>query len=274
MEKNDADFSLKETLECGQCFRFEKVAENKYTVISGFRVISVEQVDDSIIFSGDDIAFWRSYFDLNRDYSEIKMRLSREDAIMAEAISFAPGIHILNQAFFETLLSFIISQNNNIPRIRGLIHRLSSNYAQEIQKGIFAFPTVGELAGVSEDDFRQLGFGFRARYLVDAIKKVNEGAFDEEALRNYPTPVLREKLMTICGVGHKVADCVMLFSLGKTDVFPADVWIQRVMNVLYSPNGETADLQAEASRRFGMDAGFAQQYLFHYGRMKKIGKEG
>ncbi|MBR4015040.1 MAG: DNA-3-methyladenine glycosylase 2 family protein [Anaerotignum sp.] len=272
---NGSDFSLAQTVECGQCFRFHK-KDGRYTVIAGHRVGAFVQEDDSILFYGEegDIPFWRNYFDWERDYGGLKKQLSAGDAVMAEAISYAPGIHLLRQEFFEMLISFIISQNNHIPRIQGIIARICERYGREIGEGYFAFPTPEELALADEEALRRLGCGFRARYIVDAVEKAKTKAFSPEILQTLPTEALRQRLMEICGVGQKVADCVMLFSLGRYEVFPADVWIRRVMSEAYFAGNPLSarELQQAAAERFGAKAGFAQQYLFHYGRGKKIGK--
>ena len=272
---NCPHFSLSETLECGQCFRFHKEENGGYTVIASSNVNTFEQEGDSILFYDDgNVAFWTEYFDWERDYQAMQNKLALDDDVMHEAISFATGIHIVKQAFFETLLSFIISQNNHIPRIRGLIQKLSETYGTPLGGVHYAFPTAAQLTNVTEADYRQLGCGFRGRYLEDAVRRVLAGGYRDEELSQLPTEALRERLMDICGVGQKVADCVMLFSLGRYEVFPTDVWIQRIMREAYF-QGEVVSpkvIQAEALRRFGQDAGFAQQYLFHYGRAKKIGK--
>ncbi len=269
------DLSLSQTLECGQCFRYQKEDNDCYTVIAGQRRITLCQVGGSIVFyGGEDIPFWKAYFDGERNYGEIKQRLSQNDPIMAEAISFAPGIRILKQDFFEMLISFILSQNNHIPRIRGLIQRLSQEYGTPIDRGLYSFPTPEQLAGVSEEAYRHLGCGFRARYLVDAVEKVLAGGFSWEVLDELSTTELRQRLMSICGVGQKVADCILLFSFGRYEVFPMDVWINRVFSHVYCSGKKLSpmELQKSAAERFAEDAGFAQQYLFHYGREMKIGK--
>ncbi len=272
-----ADFSLSETLESGQCFRFGKDTETgAYTAFAGDRAgVFMQEGPDIFLCEGrtEDIPFWRQYFDLERDYGTLKERLAASDAVMAEAISFAPGIHMLQQEFFETLISFILSQNNHIPRIRGLAAKLCAEYGKEMESWS-AFPTPEELARADEESLRRLGCGFRAGYIVDAVKKVCAGGYAAEELERLETEELRARLMEIRGVGRKVADCVMLFSLGCYEVFPADVWIRRVMEAAYF-SGEPLSLQAlqeMAAARFGKDAGFAQQYLFYYGRIKKIGK--
>lgn len=273
------DFSLAQTLESGQCFRFEKNGEDCYMVMAGKRRgIFAQEGGKLFLCAGklEDIPFWRRYFDLERDYAGLKKTLAAGDSVMAEAISFAPGIRLLRQEFFETLISFILSQNNHIPRIRGLIGRLCMAYGEEIDGGYFAFPMPDALAQADEESLRRLGTGFRAGYLVDAVKKVRAGGYTPEEMKGLETDELRGRLMEIRGVGRKVADCVLLFSLGRYEVFPADVWIRRVMEAAYS-GGEPlspVSLQALAAGRFGASAGFAQQYLFYYGRMKKIGANG
>lgn len=272
-----ADFSLAETLESGQCFRFEKDGEGCYRVFSGARsaVFSQEGGTVSLLKGGAaDLPYWRQYFDLGRDYGRLKGALAAGDPVMAEAISFAPGIRLLRQDFFETLASFILSQNNHIPRIRGLIARLCAEYGRETGGGRFAFPTPEGLARADEESLRRLGCGFRAGYIVDAVGKVLAGGYSVEEMGRLATEEARGRLMEIRGVGRKVADCVLLFSLGRHEVFPADVWIRRIMETAYFDGATLSPqaLQEAASARFGADAGFAQQYLFHYGRMKKIGK--
>ena len=269
------DFSLSQTLECGQCFRYQKEDNDCYTVISGQRVVTLGQAGGSIVFyGGEDISFWKGYFDGERNYGEIKQQLSRNDPVMSEAISFAPGIRILKQEFFEMLMSFILSQNNHIPRIRGLIQRLCGEYGTYIGTGRYSFPTPEQLSGVSEEEYRRLGCGFRARYLADAVEKVLAGGFRPEELDQLSTAELRQRLMSICGVGQKVADCILLFSFGRYEVFPMDVWINRVYSHAYCSGKKLSllELQKSAAENFGENAGFAQQYLFHYGRNMKIGK--
>lgn len=269
------NFSLSQTLECGQCFRYRKENDNCYTVISGERVITLEQEGDSIVFyGGEDIPFWKGYFDGDRNYGEIKGRLCKDDPVMAEAVLFAPGIRLLRQEFFETLMSFILSQNNHIPRIRGLIQKLSEEYGTPIDGEFYSFPTPQQLEGVTEEMYRGLGCGFRSRYMVDAVEKVLAGKFSGEEMEKLSTDELRQLLMSICGVGQKVADCILLFSFGRYEVFPMDVWINRVFSHIYCGGEKLSakELQRLAAQRFGNDAGFAQQYLFHYGRKMKIGK--
>lgn len=270
-----ADFSLAETLECGQCFRYEKLEDDKYLVIANKQVMLMHQEDDTIFFdTEDDISFWKHYFHGDCDYKNIKDILSKDDKVMLEAISYCSGIRLIRQEFFETLMSFIISQNNHIPRIRKLIALLSKTYGDHIKNDYYAFPTAEQLKSVTEQDYRDLGFGFRGRYLEDAVKLAQTDDFDITRLQNLSTNELRTQLMLICGVGQKVADCILLFSFGRYEVFPCDVWIKRVFSYLYADNQELSqkELLKQAGDIFGEYAGFAQQYLFHYGRSNDIGK--
>lgn len=272
------DFSLSETLECGQCFRYEKISDNKYLVIANKKVMYMHQEGETIFFEvsnqDEDIEFWKYYFHGDGDYSSIKNILSKDDKIMQEAISYCSGIRLIRQEFFETLISFIISQNNHIPRIRKLIALLCKNYGDHIIDEYYAFPTAQQLKHLTEQDYRDMGFGFRGRYLEDAVRLAQTSDFSIDNLNLLATDNLRERLMIICGVGQKVADCILLFCFGRYEVFPCDVWIKRVFSYLYAENKELTqkELLKEASGIFGENAGFAQQYLFHYGRSNNLGK--
>lgn len=274
-------FRLSETLECGQCFRFEKIAEDDYAVIAFGKAIRAKETDGDIYLEGltkDDFeSKWLHYFDLNRDYSALKADLCVNDEIMSEAVKFAPGIRILNQDFFECLISFIISQNNRIPMIKKVIANISEKYGDEIGEinGVkyYSFPTPEKLAAADNDSLMALKTGFRAKYIMDAVQKVLSGEISKEKLDKMTLEEARKCLMTIKGVGPKVADCVLLFSLERSEVFPTDVWIKRVMEHFYF-NGEDTkkeEIHALAHKMYGNVQGFAQQYLFNYARTLKIG---
>lgn len=270
-------FSLSETLECGQCFRYEKLEDDKYLVIANKKVIVLHQENETVFFHTDnneDVEFWKYYFHGDGDYCGIKELLAKNDKVMLEAITYCPGIRLIRQEFFETLISFIISQNNHIPRIRKLILLLSKTYGDHISDDYYAFPTAEQLKNLTEQDYRDMGFGFRGRYLEDAVKLAQTDDFKIDRLNDLSTDELRNQLMTICGVGQKVSDCILLFSFGRYEVFPCDVWIKRVFSYLYADNKELSqkELLKQASDIFGEYAGFAQQYLFHYGRSNNLGK--
>lgn len=255
------DLDLKETLDCGQCFRWKDRGDGSFFGVVRGRSAVVCMEDDRLIIEGaeeNERAMWAEYFDLGLDYAVIKEQLARVHPVMADAVRFAPGIRILNQEPFEALISFIISQNNNIKRIGGIVDRLCANFGESIGENEFAFPTAESLKGLAPDDLATIRAGFRHRYIIDAAKKVADGTVDLEAIRELPYDEARAKLMQITGVGVKVADCVLLYGLHRLDGFPLDVWMKRAMAVLFDGMDPKA---------FGEYAGIAQQYIFHYARM-------
>ena len=278
--KNMDSFELKDIFDCGQCFRWNEEDDGSYTGVFKGNVLNVSKNDKEITFKGvcngniKDIV--EDYFDLKRDYEKIKEELSKIDENMKTSIEYGKGIRILNQDLFETIISFIISANNNIPRIKGIIERLSKKYGDEIiwnDKKYYAFPTAKSLKDVSVKEYRDLGLGFRDVRLYETVKMILEGKVDLEELENNPnTTKVREKLLTLSGVGPKVADCILLFSdLKRFEVFPIDVWVRRVMNDLYIKNEDETkvnkkEIEKLAQEKFGNLAGLAQQYLFYWRR--------
>ncbi|WP_050697058.1 DNA-3-methyladenine glycosylase family protein [Anaeromassilibacillus senegalensis] len=248
------EFDLHATLECGQCFRWDRQPDGSFQGVAGGRVLRVS--NDNLETALQD-PFWRTYFDAARDYADIRQELSSLDAALARAAAYAPGIRILNQDPWEALCSFIISQNNNIPRIKGIISRLCASFGDPLEEGVFDFPTPERLAALDEEALAPLRCGFRARYILDAARKIASGAVDLEQARRIPVDEARASLMTIVGVGPKVADCALLYGLHRLDAFPMDVWMKRAMKELF-PGKTPAD--------FGPNAGIAQQYIFHFVR--------
>jgi len=276
------DFSLEETLECGQCFRFEKLEDNKYLVVANSKVIIIKQEGNELIFENiedeKDEKVWKNYFDLDRDYKKIKDELSSTDKVLTDAINYKPGIRLLKQDVWECLISFIISQNKQIPHIKQVIKNISEAFGTNIgtynDKVYYSFPTIEQLSKATEDQIRACKAGFRAPYIIDACAKINSGQIDIYNLESMETIKAKEELLKIKGVGNKISDCVALFSLSKHEVFPTDVWIKRVMEYFYmKEEAELKDIQKFAREQFGDYAGFAQQYLFYYARDKKIGKK-
>lgn len=277
------DFNLGQTLECGQCFRFNKIRENEYILVAQRQILHIEQKNDNLILYHTSLEefelIWRNYFDLDRDYGLIKKSLLKKDKILEEAIQSKEGVRILNQDFFEILITFIISQNKQIPHIKQIVETISIRYGEKIEeingKKYYSFPTVERLARVKEEEFRECKAGFRAPYLVDACKAVYEGRVTKEKLAGLSTEKVLENLLTIKGVGEKVANCVMLFGLSRSESFPVDVWIKRVMENLYFHKDTKKEIIKEfAKEHFGEYAGFAQQYLFYYARDNKIKETG
>ena len=278
--KNIDSFELKDIFDCGQCFRWNIEEDGSYTGVFGSNVLNVKKVNNEILFEGicekDIKKTVEYYFDLKRDYTQIKNKLSKIDDNMKTSIEYGSGIRILNQDLWETIISFIISANNNIPRIKGIIERLSKKYGKELEyknKKYYSFPTVEELKNVSVQEYRNLGLGFRDIRLYETTKMISNGEVDLKKLRNNPnTQEVREQLLTLSGVGPKVADCILLFSdLKRFEVFPIDVWVRRVMNDLYIKQEDETKVSKKqieklATEKFGNLAGIAQQYLFYWRR--------
>ena len=278
--ENYNSFNLRDIFECGQCFRWNIEEDGSYTGVFGRNVLNVKKQNNAILFKGicegDIIPTIIDYFDLERDYELIKSKLERVDNNMKESIKYGTGIRILNQDLWETIISFIISANNNIPRIKGIIERLSENYGDKIVyngKEYFTFPTPKQLKNVSVEEFRKLGLGFRDIRLYETTKMVLNKEVDIENLHNIKdTNIVRDELLKLSGVGPKVADCILLFStLKRFDVFPIDVWVRRVMNDLYIHKEKEKDVSKKeilqiANEKFGDLEGIAQQYLFYWRR--------
>lgn len=278
--KNIDSFELKDIFDCGQCFRWNIEDDGSYTGVFENNVLNVKKENDEVTFEGICEGNIKKtveyYFDLNRDYKQIKQKLSKIDNNMKTSIEYGKGIRILNQDLWETIISFIISANNNIPRIKGIIERLSKKYGNAINykgKKYYTFPTAKQLENVSVEDYRNLGLGFRDIRLYETTKMILDKKVDIEKLKeNENTVEVREELLTLSGVGPKVADCILLFSdLKRFEVFPIDVWVRRVMNDLYikqEDENKVSKKQIEklAKEKFGSLAGLAQQYLFYWRR--------
>lgn len=259
-------FSLADTLDCGQAFRWTAQPNNSFTGVACGRFLHVTQHGDTVIFhnttQSDFDEIWRPYFDLDTDYDAIHKALSFQPTIRT-AMEHAGGIRILRQEPWETLCSFIISQNNNIPRIKGILSRLCEHFGEELAPGVYDFPTAQTLAACTVDDLSPLRAGFRAKYLIDAAQKVTSGEVDFTRIQNASLPDGEAELTQIFGVGVKVAQCVLLFGFHKLDAFPVDVWVKRIL-ARYFPRGFP-----KRAKRYG---GVAQQYLFHYERTLEKGR--
>lgn len=274
--KNAKSFEPVHIFECGQCFRWNKEADESFTGVFGNNVINVKKDNDSVTFSGicegDIKKVCTEYFDLNRDYESIKSQISKIDKYLENSINYGNGIRILHQDLWETLISFIISANNNIPRIKGIIEKISKKYGNKIifrEKEYYTFPKPEALGNASVQDLRNLGLGFRDVRVYETTKKVLNKEIDLKKLSEEENiEALRNELLEIPGVGPKVADCIMLFALQKYQVFPVDVWVKRVISELYFEKIEQQPkvIQKFAKEHYGDLAGLAQQYLFYWRR--------
>lgn len=259
--KNNEDFNIRHILECGQLFRFEKTSFGYLIYAKNQKVEVYCQKATTKIFCKD-VNFIKKYFDFDCDYARIKGELSSKFAL-DDAIKFGHGIRILNSDPLEMIISFIISANNNIPRIKKIINsicKMCGSYCETY----YAFPTLTQLETLSENDFRAIGCGYRAPYLVETIKQLK--CIDINEIKNMPTSLARNELLKLKGVGRKVADCILLFGFHKTDVFPADVWIVKVYNELNGTNLQKASAKKISEwfvNKFGELSGFAQQYLYY-----------
>ncbi len=277
---NIDSFELKDIFDCGQCFRWNEQQDGSYTGVFGENVLNVSKVGNDVAFKGickENIKETvENYFNLNRDYQKIKNQLMQIDENMKKSVEYGQGIRILNQDLWETIISFIISANNNIPRIKGIIERLSKKYGKEIEWNntkYYTFPTAKALKDVTVQEYRELGLGFRDIRLYETTHMILDKKVDLEAMKNNPnTMEVREQLLSLSGVGPKVADCILLFSdLKRFEVFPIDVWVRRVMNDLYIHNEDETKVNKKqiekiAQEKFGDLAGLAQQYLFYWRR--------
>ena len=247
------------TLDCGQAFRWSEAEDGSIIGTAFGRHLAVRAEDGKVFFdtSKEDFdAVWHDYFDLGRDYRSLCEGF-KADEYLAKAVRAYPGIRILRQEPWEALCSFIISQNNNIPRIKGIIQRLCEAFGDDIGNGCYSFPCAQRLAELSVGDLAPLRSGFRAKYIIDAARKAASGEVDVDALSAMALDEARAELMKIKGVGPKVAECTLLYGCGKVDAFPMDVWVKRIMSEMY-PAGLPHCTDGVR--------GIAQQYLFHWRR--------
>lgn len=275
--ENLKDFEAKHIFECGQAFRWTVEEDNSYTTIAYNKVINVKKEDDKVIFSNtnkkDFLDIWYDYFDLGRDYGNIKKILS-QDPILEDATSYGNGIRILNQDPFETIISFIISANNQIPRIKRSIELIANNFGDRIEGSYYSFPTAEQLSKVTVEDLKTISrVGFRAERIIKTAQIIDNKEIDLDSIYELDRDAGKELLMTLPGVGPKVSDCILLFAYDKDDAFPVDVWVKRVMEHFYLKKETNIKyIGQEGSRLFGKLAGYAQQYLFYYAREEGIGK--
>ncbi len=269
--KVEDSFLLSHILKCGQTFRYEELGEEKFSVCSADKRIMIEQKGNIIDVSCSEEEFnsyWRKFFDLDLNYGEVKEKIREIEPKISDYIDKLYGIRILKQEPFEMFITFIISQNNSMYNIKRVVTNICENYGEkkEDEFGVYyAFPSVEALSKVSREEFRELKAGFRDKYLVDAISKINSGEINLNEFYELSTKEGRKKLMTIKGVGRKVADCILLFGYYKMDVFPVDVWIRRALTNLYFEGQKVKDevLLDKAYEVFGDLSGIAQQYVFY-----------
>lgn len=257
---NISQLSLPLTLDCGQSFRWHENSDKSWHGVVNGKAVDVCLNKQTLKISGDvcsdDAEMWQKYFDLNRDYASICKTLSQDEKLKT-AIDAYPGIRILKQDNWEALCSFIISQNNNIPRIKGIIERLCENFGEKISENDYSFPSAEKIAELNVEKLAPLRSGFRAKYIIDAAQKVAANDVNLISLETLPISEAREQLIKIKGVGAKVAECTLLYGCGRMDAFPIDVWVKRIMQELYPTGLPECTKNVE---------GIAQQFLFHWRR--------
>ena len=262
------EFNPVHILECGQIFCYNKEGE-KYKVYPLDQYAEIEEKADYYLIKTKNPHFFVNFFDLERDYNEIKTKLSNFK-IMKEPLAFGEGIRILNQDLFEMLISFIVSANNNIKRIKLILGNLRRSLGEKIAENIYSFPSYKKLCGEDEDFFKQMGAGYRASYLVNVLKQITPEKLEE--FKSLDSVNLRKALLNLYGVGPKVADCIMLFGYHRGDVFPVDTWIQQMYCHFYENLENREQIRKNLLNEFGDLSGYAQQYLFYFSRtnLKKL----
>ena len=266
------NFSLREICQSGQCFRMNPTEEeNTYELVAGDKYIKMTQKDSIVDFYCSDaefICYWVPYFDIDADYDAYIQKVNPRDRYLSAAVQCGSGIRILRQDLWEMIITFLISQQNNISRIRGCVERLCTSYGTKLQNGekeYYSFPSAEQLAGATEDDLRKLGMGYRARYIVETTRSILEGEISLEKIyqMKYYRRARRE-LMKLSGVGEKVADCICLFALHHMDAFPIDTHIRQVLDEHYR--------RGFPNRRYHGMRGIMQQYIFYYELFGERGK--
>jgi N-glycosylase/DNA lyase len=279
------DFDPEHIFDCGQCFRWKRQPDGSFTGVASGRIANVRMQNGIVYLSGvseDDFRdFWYGYFDLARDYGAIKKELAAKDPVMKAAVEFGGGMRLLKQDRWETLLSFILSSSSRIPRIKQCVEVLAAEFGEKLPasvcgEGFHAFPDIERLRHTDEAAINICRGGYRCAYIDKTVKAVLAGDVDLDSVETLDTAHARAELMRLPGVGRKVADCVLLFSGMKSNVFPSDVWVQNVMREVYFK--KPAEIQTFAAEYFGDNRGIAQEYLFYYARYhmkfdKKAGRK-
>ena len=270
---NEKDFNPTHTLECGQFFRYKKEGDAYFAFSKSYRA-KITKLQNEYLIECTDANYFKNFFALNQDYSKTKQEL-RQFNFLQKPIDFGHGIRILKQDLFEAIICFIISQNNNIKRIQKIIESLCQAYGAKCTDDFgsyFAFPTQKELLNATEQDYKKLGLGYRATYLFKVVPLLSSEFL--LSLSKMETNVARNALIALPGIGRKVADCILLFGLGRSEVFPVDVWCERVYLSFFGAHAKSNPKTAKSrekisdylSKVFGKNAGLAQQYLFYYMR--------
>lgn len=253
------DFNPEHILKCGQMFSY-KFENDGYAVYSADKKAKIFENEDGYLIATIDPDYFENYFDLKTNYSSIKEKLSHYK-ILKDPIKWGYGIRIVKQDLFETIISFIVSANNNMKRIQMILDRLRTKLGTNMGD-YYAFPTRQQLLSVDEQFFQEIGAGYRAKYLFNVVRQIDEKTIED--WRGLPTKELRRKLIDLSGIGPKVADCILLFGYGRQDVFPVDTWMQQMYNKYYDEEENREKIRNIMTNKFKNLSGYAQQYLFYY----------
>ena len=272
--KDVYNFNLHDTVTCGQIFRFKEEEDNSYTIVIHDRVINIKQEGTNLIVKSNNEdnleSIVKTYFDLDRDYDEINNELICLNKDIKDTIDKCSGLKMINQDYFETLIAYIISANNRVLMITRCLNNIAEKYGKKITfegKNYYLFPNSLELSTCTKEELRNLKTGFRDEYIVDVVKRVNNGELNLEDIADMPTDKAMETLMQNKGIGEKVASCILLFAYFKTDVFPIDTWVKKYMLDNYNVTG-VKNIREFASKNYGKYCGIAIQYMFHARRNK------
>lgn len=273
--KNYKHFNLETTFESGQCFRWNKNDDGSYIGIVTGKVLNIKRLDNDIFMYPTNKAefnsLWMNYFDLNKDYCKIDKELIGKDEYLDEALKFSNGLRLLRQDPWETTVSFIISANNNIPRIKNIIENISKAFGTHIYDDYYAFPLPDQLSNVGIEMLRECGLGYRDKYVLQTAKDFYEKKIDLNKLKGKPINEVKKELVLLKGVGEKVAECIMLFSLDKEEVIPIDTWVKKIIDVFYSDEiKEYKDANEFFYRKYGKYSGYVQQVLFYWARQTEL----
>ncbi len=258
--KSIEEFKPKHIIECGQIFCYKKENDITYIVYSADKMAKVKEYETYVEIETDNPDYFVNYFDLNTNYTDLKNKFIKDYPYLTKAINYGTGIRILKQDPFETIIGFIISANNNIKRIQKIMFAIRQNFGKNMGE-YYTFPTAQELSKATEQDFKNMGAGYRAKYLVEATKQLANA--DYESLRKMSTDELNKYLLAIMGVGQKVADCIMLFAFSKGNVFPVDTWIEKVYCSYFKEEHNRVIIRKNLLNTFGENSGYIQQYLFY-----------
>lgn len=271
MKINKKNIKLRDTLLSGQCFRVYEESDKSFTIILEDRVVNIKETKEFLEIDSNKFDNLENiiikFLDLDRDYNEANQYLIKKDESLKNIIIACDGYKIMDQADFEIIISFIISQNNSVKNIARSIDKLSEFYGEKVifrDKEYFLFPKFEVLKDLNEEDFKKFSVGFRAKYIVAALESMKEEENYTKNINNLSTEEALEKLMKVKGIGMKVASCILMFAYGRLDVFPIDTWVKKY----YNSNNEK-EIKKVAYEKYGVYSGLAIQYMFHYQRNKK-----